>query len=487
MGAARGWAGGGETGSGGHAGGGGLDAAGLPPRREAPARPHSWPRRTALADRQEHTIDVLGPGLIFFAVGLAAFAAALLPRLLGRVPVSMPMVFLALGFAVFAFVPGLPTPDPLAHPGVTTHLAEVCVLISLMGAGLALDRPVGWRRWMTTWRLIGFTMVASITVVALLAGQVLGFGLASAVLIAAVLAPTDPVLASEVQVAEPADEEDAPAEDEARFALTSEAGLNDGMAFPFTYAAVALSTLGVSWSAFGGWLAVDVAWRLGLGLLVGIGAGWLLGKLFFNAPLQPLRLADHAEGFVALAVTFLTYGLAELASGYGFVAVFVCACAIRAAERSHGYHRVLHSYVEQLERLVTVLVLVLLGGALARGLLDALQLRDALVVLALLLLVRPLTGWLGLLGGRTGPRERAVIAFFGVRGIGSLFYIGWALQHGTFEDPERLWAIVAFTVATSVVLHGITATPVMALLDRRRQELALQRHGTERKAPETAV
>lgn len=437
--------------------------------------------------RQELVIPLDSPGLLFLLVGLAAFAAALLPRVLGRVPVSTPMVFLALGIALFTFVPGLPSPDPRVHVGVATHLAEVCVLVSLMGAGLALDRPVGWRRWATTWRLIGLTMVASIGVVALLAGQLLGFGLAAALLLGAVLAPTDPVLASEVQVAEPADEDDAPAEDEARFGLTSEAGLNDGMAFPFTYAAVGIATMGIGWVGVGHWLLVDVVGRLGIGLAVGVAAGWLLGRLFFSVPVPTLRLADHAEGFVALAVTLLTYGVAELAHGYGFVAVFVCACALRGAERSHGYHRVLHSYIEQLERLLTVLILVLLGGALARGLLAPLQPRDVAVVLAFLLVVRPLTGWLGLLGGRTGPRERVVIAFFGVRGIGSLFYVGWALQHADFADPDRLWAVVAFTVAASVVVHGITATPVMALLDRRRQRVALDRHGDESLAPETPV
>ena len=399
----------------------------------------------------------------------------------------MPMVFLGLGILVFAVVPDLPTPDPIAHPTFTTHLTEVCVVISLMGAGLALDRPVGWQRWRSTWRLIGLTMVASIGVMTLIAGTWLGFGLATALLLAAVLAPTDPVLASEVQVAEPAEEADAPAEDEARFALTSEAGLNDGLAFPFTYAAVALSAAGLGWASFGHWLGVDLAWRLLAGVAIGLAAGWLLGKMFFSAPLQPLRLADHAEGFVALAATFLAYGLAELVHGYGFVAVFVCACTIRAAERSHGYHRVLHSYVEQLERLLTVLILVLLGGALARGLLSALQPRDIVVVVVLLLVIRPALGWLGMLGTGTGPRERAAIAFFGVRGIGSLFYISWALSHGQFEQPERLWAIVALTVAASVLLHGVTATPAMDLLDRESRRAALQRHGDESRAPETAV
>jgi NhaP-type Na+/H+ or K+/H+ antiporter len=397
------------------------------------------------------------------------------------------MVFLGLGILVFTLVDDLPTPDPLAHPAITTHLTEICVLISLMGAGLALDRPLGWRRWRSTWRLIGLTMVASIAVVTVLAGALLGLGLAGAVLLAGVLAPTDPVLASEVQVAEPTEDPDAPAEDEARFALTSEAGLNDGLAFPFTYAAVGLSVAGLSWAGLGQWLALDVLWRLGSGVGVGLVAGWVLGRMFFNAPLRPLRFADHAEGFVALAVTFLTYGVAELVHGYGFVAVFVCACAIRAAERSHGYHRVLHSWVEQLERLLTVLILVLLGGALARGLLSALQPRDVLLVVAFLLLVRPVLGWLGLVGGGTGPRERLVIAFFGVRGIGSLYYISWALERGDFAEPERLWALVGLTVAASVVLHGVTATPAMALLDRQRRRTAVQRHGTEALAPETPV
>ncbi len=399
----------------------------------------------------------------------------------------MPMVFLGLGALVFWLAPGLPAPDPRAHPAITTHLTEVCVLVSLMGAGLALDRPLSWRGWRSSRRLIGLTMVACIVVMTVVGGTWLGLGLASALLLAAVLAPTDPVLASEVQVAEPAEEDDAPAEDEARFALTSEAGLNDGLAFPFTYAAVAVSTAGLSWATFGHWVGVDLVWRLVAGVAVGVAAGWLLGKLFFNAPVQPLRLADHAEGFVALAATFLTYGLAEMVHGYGFVAVFACACAIRAAERTHGYHKVLHSWVEQLERLLTVVILVLLGGALSRGLLEALEPRDIVAVLALLLVIRPGLGWLGMLGTGTGPRERAVIAFFGVRGIGSLFYISWALEKGDFAQADRLWAVVGLTVAVSVLLHGVTATPAMMLLDRERRRVALRNHGDASLAPETAV
>jgi NhaP-type Na+/H+ or K+/H+ antiporter len=148
---------------------------------------------------------------------------------------------------------------------------------------------------------------------------------------------------------------------------------------------------------------------------------------------------------------------------------------------------VLHSWVEQLERLLTVVLLLLLGGAIARGLLAPLRPVDVAVVAGFLLLVRPLAGWIGLIGGRTGPRERAVIAFFGVRGIGSLFYVAYALGHGSFAHADRLWAIAGLTVAGSVLLHGITATPAMILLDRTRDKVARARHGTTRHASDTAV
>jgi NhaP-type Na+/H+ or K+/H+ antiporter len=427
-------------------------------------------------------------GVLFAALGVAALAAALLPRLLGRAPVSMPMVFLGSGIALFAAVPGLPSPEPLRYGSVTTHLSEVCVIVSLMGAGLAINRPLSRSGWASTWRLLGITMIVCMAVMAAAGIALLGVGVAAALLLAAVLAPTDPVLASEVQVAEPAENPDESGEDEARFALTSEAGLNDGLAFPFTYLALGVAAAGtVSWPVIGRWVAVDLGWRLLAGVVTGLAVGWLLRRLFFNAPVRSLRLAEHAEGFVALAATFLAYGIAEAVEGYGFLAVFVCACTIRAAERSHGYHRVLHGWVEQLERLLTVLLLLLLGGAIARGLLAALQPVDLVVVAAFLLLIRPIAGWLGLLAGRTGPRERLVIAFFGVRGIGSLFYIAYALGHGSFAQADRLWAIVGLTVASSVVLHGITATPAMIVLDRTREKVARSRHGTTEQASDTPV
>ncbi|MFJ5697523.1 cation:proton antiporter [Arthrobacter sp. NPDC093139] len=428
--------------------------------------------------------------IIFAAAGLAVFIAAVLPKLLRNAPFSMPMVFLAAGFAVFWLLGDLPDPDPVQHADFTMHLTEVCVIISLMGAGLALDRPIGRHRWATTWRMLGIAMPLCMLLLTLLGLWVLGLGLAAAVLVAAVLAPTDPVLASEVQVGEPADEvEQADKEDEVRFGLTSEAGLNDGLAFPFVYLAIAMSVVGTSPSDwFPEWFAVDVLWRTGMGVLLGFGTGKLLARLFFSARHDSIRLSNHSEGFVALAATFLAYGVTEMIEGYGFIAVFVCAVTIRAAEHTHGYHKVLHSYVEQLERLMTVVILVLLGGAIARGLLAGVGWVELAVALAFLVLVRPLSGWLALARGKTGPRERIAISFFGIRGIGSLYYLAYALGKGEFGgQTDYLWAIVGLVVATSVVLHGVTTAPVMQRLDRLRERRAAERFGDEGKAPHTPV
>ena len=413
----------------------------------------------------------MDPGsLLYTGTGIATLAAALLPRLLDRAPVSMPMLFLGAGALTFSVVEPLPDPDPARHSTVLLHLTEICVIISLMGAGLALNRVVSLRGWATTWRLLAITMPLSMLAVGLLGWGALGLGVASSVLLAAALAPTDPVLASEVQVAEPAENPESD-EDEARFALTSEAGLNDGLAFPFTYAAIAISVAGVAPSGWlPHWLAVDVLWRLACGLAIGVAVGWLLGKLFFSSPSEKFRLAEHAEGFVALAATFLAFGITELVEGYGFVAVFVCACTIRAAERHHGYHQVLHRYVEQAERMLTVLIVFLLGGAAAGGLLAGVTWLEIAVAAVILLVVRPLAGWIGLFAGKTGPRERTVIAFFGVRGVGTLFYVTYAVQEGQFADQDTIWRIVSLVVIGSILVHGLSASPVMWLLDRKRQQ-----------------
>jgi NhaP-type Na+/H+ or K+/H+ antiporter len=406
--------------------------------------------------------------LLFALFGVGALLAGILPRVLERRPLSMPIVFLALGMLVFALPLGLPDADPLAHPELTQHLTEVCVIVALMGAGLKIDRPLTGRRWTSTWRLLAVAMPVTIGAVALLGWWWAGLVPAAALLLGASLAPTDPVLAADVQVGEPTDEEDS--EDEVRFALTSEAGLNDGLAFPFVYAAIAMATAAVTHESWlGEWALVDVLYKGVVGVVGGLIVGKLLGKLFFQAPNRKLRLAHHAEGFLALAATFLAYGLVEVAGGYGFLAVFIAARGIRSAQRSHDYHQVLHDFAEQIERLLTVLLLLLLGGAIVGGLLGPLTWPAALTGLALILLIRPLSGFLSLRGAPGRTSEHWVIAAFGIRGIGSFYYLAYAMSHADFPDVDVVWATVAFVVLVSVVLHGVAVTPVMRLLDRSNE------------------
>ncbi|MFG3715354.1 cation:proton antiporter [Micromonospora sp. NPDC047730] len=406
----------------------------------------------------------------FAVVGLGALLAGVLPRVLERRPLSMPIAFLGLGMLVFVLPTGLPNPDPLAYPEIATHLTEIGVIVALMGAGLKIDRPLSWARWSSTWRLLAIAMPVCIAAVALLGWWWAGLVPAAALLLGAALAPTDPVLAADVQVGEPSDVEDS--EDEVRFALTSEAGLNDGLAFPFVYAAIAIATTGLAPADWlGRWLAMDVLWKVVAGVAGGWLIGWLLGKLFFRAP-SHLRLARHAEGFLALAATFLAYGLVEVVGGYGFLAVFVAARAIRAAERTHEFHSVLHAFAEQIERLLTVMLLLLFGGAVVGGLLAPLTWPAAAVGLALVFVVRPLVGRLSLLGAPGRPAEHWVIALFGIRGVGSFFYLAYATAKTDFAQADLIWATVGLVVIVSVVVHGVAATPVMQLLDSRGERTA---------------
>jgi len=422
--------------------------------------------------------------VLFAIAGMGALAAAVLPRALAGRPFSLPLVFLLAGFALYQLPLGLPTPDPVAHRAVAEHLSEIVIIIALMGTGLAIDRPLGLHSWGRTWRLLGLAMPLGIVAIT---GAAFGLGwpLAAAALLGAALAPTDPVLASDVQVGKPSRTRD---EDEVRFSLTSEAGLNDGLAFPFVYAAIALAGTSGTWWVLD-WALVNVGYRIAVGLLLGWVLGRVFARLFFRhrAP-SWAGWSEHADGFVALAATFISYGVTELAQGYGFIAVFVTALTLRSAERAHGYHQVLHRFVEQVERLLVAALLLVFGGALATGILAPLTWAGAALGVTILLIVRPVTALLAQLGTPSGPREKTAIAFFGIRGMGSFFYLSYALGETDFGmDGEQLWAVLSFVVLTSILLHGITATPFMNHIDSTRRNRLERRGITEPTAHDLAT
>jgi NhaP-type Na+/H+ or K+/H+ antiporter len=395
--------------------------------------------------------------------------AAWLPAYLRERPLSLPMVLIAIGATTFSVVPGLGDVDPRQHLEVTEHVTELAVLISLLGAGLALDRIPGWRTWAGAWRLLGVAMPVTIGAM-FLAGWAAGLAPATALLFGAVLAPTDPVLAADVHVGEPTVEgNEVEREDEVRFSLTSEAGLNDGLAYPFVLAAIAIVTEGPNvddWLTH--WVWSDLVLRVLIGALAGWSAGRILARVMFDPPGRLVGLAQATQGFVAVGAILFTYGFTEIAHGYGFLAVFIAAVTLRHRRREDSYHAVMHDFTAQLEQLLSVALLVLLGGALATGLLSDLTWRGVIGGLLLIFVVRPLAGRLALIGSATSRNERRAIAFFGIRGIGSIYYLAVAVQAAQFAGEDEVWSATAFTILASVFVHGITATPVMRALDRRR-------------------
>jgi len=404
--------------------------------------------------------------VIVALLGVAFIGAAWLPRFLQGRPLSFPILYVGLGFALFSLPLGLPDPQPLHNRQLTEHFTELLVIVALMGAGLKLDRPLNPRGWGVTWRLLGIVMPLTIAATALLGWWVIGLAPVSAMLLGAVLAPTDPVLASDVQVGAPGEGR----EDEVRFGLTSEAGLNDGLAFPFTYLAILAATHGL---APQGWLGDWTLYYLVYKTVVGVAVGWFLGtvlmQLIFRTEVKT-KLAETGEGFVALAVVLLVYGVTELLQGYGFLAVFVAALALRHYEHEHDYHGHLHDFIDQSERLLMVIALVIFGGAVARGLFHDLTWGGVLAGLAVVFLVRPGFGLLGLLGTKLLWRERFAIAFFGIRGIGSFYYLAYAINQANFPGADTLWSDVGFVVLVSVLVHGVSAPVAIDKLDEKRAE-----------------
>jgi sodium/hydrogen antiporter len=403
-----------------------------------------------------YVLFLLGLGAVILMVSWA-------PVGLKRWPLTLAILCVGIGVVVFSTGVLSFDPDPRTWDTLTERLAELVVLISLMGAGLKLDRPLGWRRWGSTWRLLAVAMPLTIIATAWLGFTGLGFSLAMSLLLGAAMAPTDPVLAADVQVGPPKSGD----EDEVRFGLTSEAGLNDALAFPFVHLAILAAAGGLASSAaLTDWFTIKLAWKLlagaGIGYLVGRGLGFLI----FHS--EKAGLSRMGDGLVALAATLLCYAAAELAHGYGFLAVFVCGLTIRAWERDHDFHKEMHDFSDQFERLLMMLLLVLFGGALANGLLAALTWTDAAIGLAILLVVRPVAGLIAMIGSPQPWRERLLMAFLGIRGIGSIYYVAYGINHGDFGNSQRLWAIVGFIILASILIHGVSASPMLMRLARRR-------------------
>ncbi len=402
--------------------------------------------------------------IVLTAFGVLIALVTWLPLALRKLPLSLPIVCIALGAAAFSLPQVMLSPLPTSYPRITERFTEFVLIIALMGAGLKIDRVFRWRDWMVTWRLLALTMPLGILAITLLIAFAMGLPWAIALLLAASLAPTDPVLASDVQVGPPR----TGVEDEVRFGLTSEAGLNDGFAFPFVQLAIGLATATAVDGAWAiSWFGYRVVWEIG----AGIGCGWAIGRVFgwltFHVPAET-RLAKTGDGLIALAATFVAYGLSEMIHSYGFLAVFVTALSFRSAHRDHEFQRDMHDVTEQVERIAMMVLLLLFGGALVSGILNAVTWVEVVVAAIIILVVRPVTGMLGLIGSSVSPNEKMTIAFFGIRGAGSIYYLSYGLNRLPPIQSDRLWGLVALVVLFSIFLHGLTVTPAMRSLDRQQ-------------------
>ena len=408
--------------------------------------------------------------LLLIYAAMTVLAAALLPRLLSKKPVTAPIVYLVIGAALHYVLPQKDQPVLMEEIWGMKRLTEMVVIVALTAAGLKLNKPFAKATWRNSKRLLLVGMPLTMLATFALGYWVFGFALATAALLAAVIAPTDPVLASDVQTSPPGGEDSSPT----RVALTTEAGVNDGLAFPFTYLAIGLAVFGTSqtewlWS----WFVMDFVYKIAVGLLIGLAVGWLLNKGFMAVPAKTYE-SRVSTGILAIALTLLPYSLAELASSYGFVAVFAAACMFRKLEAEHTYQVQLHAFSEEIERVLVAVIFVLIGLYTANDLLSELSWSHVAFAALLIFAVRPLAGMVSMTGTRLHRLQKFTMAFFGIRGIGTLYYLSYALYHQSFPQAEEAFALVVFLMIASAVIHGISAPFVTERLDvveKRQAEL----------------
>lgn len=400
--------------------------------------------------------------------GLLCVGAAVVPTLLRGRLLTFPIFVVTAGVLTALLPLPLPEIDLLAHGEFAERLTEFAVIIALTSLGLRIDRPISWHGWASTWRLLAVTMPLSIALSAALGWAVLGLAPAAAILLGACIAPTDPVLSTAVQTGPPSiGDPHADEPDEVRFALTSESALNDGLAFPFTNLAILVAVFGTDvrawWARF---VLVDVGYKVLAAVLV----AWLIGRVLGPFLIRLGSDGIPSRGLLALALTLISYAATELVGAYGFIGVFVTAYVVRNLERTNNIHDHLHEGSDQFERISVGVVLFLFGAAITDGVLAETTPAVVLTAAALVLVVRPVTGLAGLTGASDTRRdEGAAIAAFGIRGLGSLYYLAYALGEARFPEAATLWTVVSWTVLISLLVHGISAPIAMRWLDTRRR------------------
>ncbi len=420
----------------------------------------------------------------FLLVGGLMLAMGLTAPMLRRLPINPAMVYLAVGLLVGPTVFGLFHFNPLKQSALLEVLTEVAVLIALFSAGVKMPAPVTFARWRIPIFLAVFSMTITVALIAGFAYYALGLSLGAAVLLGAIIAPTDPVLATETQIRHAGDR------DRLRFTLTCEAGMNDGTAFPFVMLGMGLLGLHNIGEFGQRWILIDVVWATLAGITIGVVAGWGLARV--GARLRAdWPDSDLLHDFLGLGLIGVVYGLSLWLNAWGFLAVFFAAVTLRHTElklasasrdiplsaQSEVRHGVDEDasdqpvsvasliFKEHLERLSVLVLILLIGGMLF---VDSWSWRAVGLALFIFTIARPLSVMIGLIGTRTTWRVRGFVGWFGARGIGSLYYLMYAIGHGLPEDLAlELLQLTLVVVTLSILVHGITAKPMMSRFWKR--------------------
>ena len=408
------------------------------------------------AERGFSVADPYAIGLLFLGVAVFAAVGALSHQ--HERAFSASVVYLGLGLLAAVAIELLDVRwvDPLQDAEVIERASELALIVALFATGLKLDRELSAAGWKHVARLLVVAMPLTIAAVALFGTAVMGLSLGAAIVLGAALAPTDPVLAGDVGVGPPGEEE----ERDPNFAVTGEAGLNDGLAFPFVFLGLFVAAEpGSDW--LGEWLAADVLYAILVGVVIGAAAGYGIAAAVVWLRDRDL-LAHDLDGWLAIAAVLLIYGVTEAAGAYGFLAAFAGGVAFRRYERDHEYNRRVHDGAEIVEKFSELGVVLLLGSVVTLGAFGEPGLGGWLLVPVLLLVVRPVAVVAALIGTGMARAERSFLAWFGVRGIGSLYYAAVAVGTGLLPRDEAatvFWATAACVIA-SVLIHGMTADPL---------------------------
>nr|WP_293145190.1 MULTISPECIES: sodium:proton antiporter [unclassified Microcoleus] len=397
--------------------------------------------------------------LNLLVIGILLLTVTLGSGWISRLPVSYALIYLIVGIGLGPY--GLKLVELRPEAQFLERLTEFVVIVSLFSCGLKMNRPLQPWAWNSTARLLGFLMPISILAVAAIAHWFIKLDWGPAILLGAILAPTDPVLASEVQLADIDDR------DELRFGLTSEGGLNDALAFPFVYFGI-YALKDNNWpNWFSQWVAVDLLWAGASGIVMGI----LVAKAvtWIDRRLQRYRPADELmEDFIALSTILLTYSLTEVVNGYGFLAVFVAGIVVQRSYRDPEKPLSQLHFTERIEKLMEVGTILILGSMLRLEALVAHGSYALLIAGLLIFLIRPVGAWISTIGSRLHPASRWLCGWFGIRGVGSIYYLTYAFGHGLKgEIGEKIAWITFTTIVISVIVHGISATPLMNWYERR--------------------